>query len=144
MSWQTEAVPAPAGFWAMVRGRDTETMAIEIFSEVDNLQPLVVPRVEPFQDPHALRRWQEGASIDEKLVPSFASWLRQTHARTVAIGENERRLRSTMWAQWRLRGTDYEQHFAAFHRERWGIDNVCMEGGAREEQVQARARHGVI
>lgn len=144
MSWETEAVPPPVGLGELLRSRDTEKLAIETFHQLDNLHPQPVPKVEPFQDPAALRRWQSGSAMPEPLVASFGRWLRETTARSAVVNENERKLRSSTWAQWRLRGTDYEQHFIDFHRSKWGIDHVCADSAEREEQVQARARHGVV
>lgn len=146
MSWETQAVPPPVGLAELLRSRDTEKIAIETFSQLEthSLDPLKVPRVEPFQDLPALSRWQGGAPMPEALAIPFARWLRDTTERTGVVNENERRLRSTAWAQWRLRGTDYEQHFADFHRAKWGIDKIEYDSADREMQVQARARHGVV
>lgn len=146
MSWETQAVPPPAGLAELLLTGNTEKYAIETFHQLDTgrLDPLVVPRVEPFQDLPALKRWQGGAPMPEALAIPFSRWLRDTTARTDVVSENERRLRSTAWAQWRLRGTDYEQHFVDFHRTKWGIDNIEYDSADREMQVQARARHGVV
>jgi hypothetical protein len=54
-----------------------------------------------------------------------------------------RRLRATTWAQMRLRNVgDYWDVLAEWHRDQWGIGEVCEDSADRELQVQAVARNG--
>lgn len=137
------AVPPPAWLGDVLKRNDTERMAIETWADVNNLGPVHVPPPMDFQDPAVLRRWQNGAPIPEELVPSFAAWLLHTKRRSEQISENQRRLRASTWAQWRLRDVgDYFEQFAEFHRREWGITEVCEDSAEREMQIQAVARNG--
>jgi len=120
-----------------------QQVAIEVWNDIANLGPLVVPPKPHFENPSVLTRWQNGGQIPDSLVESFATWLEATRRRTNAITENERRLRNTTWAQMQLRDVgDYFEQFAAFHRDMWSIRDVCSDIAEREQQVQAVARNG--
>jgi len=136
----------PANFGALVARHGTqEAIALEVFHSMDSLAPQLVPHVDNFSNPTAYSRWQKGAPMPEALVPEFAAYLAQLVARSGVIAENERRLRATTWAQWTLAShgkQDYADMLARFHREQWGIAEVCSDSAEREAQVQAVARNG--
>lgn len=141
-------VPVPDNFLSVLHDamRNPEKFALETFHAINSLKPLSVPPPLAFQDPKALRAWQEhGTPIPDALVNAFSAWLSQTMVRTGIIEENKRRLRATTWAQRKfveLDKHDFARQLADFHRDEWGIVRVCEDSGECEEQLQAVARNG--
>jgi hypothetical protein len=136
----------PAGFGDVrvaVRNRDVEKIAQEIFHTLQFCGSIPVPPPPGFSDPKTLERWRKGVPMPDVLAPELVNWLESNSRRSAAIGENTRRLRSTTWAQVKLRQVgDYWEHFAAFHKREWGIVRVCIDDVEREAQVLECARRG--
>lgn len=123
--------------------RDTERLAIEVYQTLNEHSPRHVPPPKNVSNPAAIERWRRGGELPDTLLNEFAVWLSHTKNRSTVIEENVRRLRATTWAQMRLRNVgDYWDVLAEWHRDQWGIDEVCEDSADRELQVQAVARNG--
>lgn len=123
-----------------IANRDHVAIAVDIFHQLDSLMPPPMPARPYASQPDVFRAWRHGGSIPEALKAEFLEWLRQVAARTEAIEESKRRLRSTMWAEVTLRkaGThaDYAAMLTSHHRREWRIARVSDDSGEREKQIQ--------
>lgn len=120
--------------------RDHVSTAVEIFHALDTLMPAPLPPIVRFSQPDIVRAWRTGGLIPDALKGEFATWLDALHARTNAIEESKRRLRSTMWAEVTLRKAgshaDYAAMLTSHHRREWRIARVSDDSGEREKQIQ--------
>lgn len=127
---------------ADMKRRDGDKIARAVFDELSNLGPRHVPPPFAAHNPTAIGRWREGLPVKDEEIPDLAQWLAHTANRTTVISENTRRLHVTTWAQRRLRGTDFEQHFVEFHRHEWGLV-IGEDYEENERQLLAAARRGM-
>jgi hypothetical protein len=122
-----------------IKNRDYLDIAVRIFHELDNLQPVPMPAKPYASQPEVFAAWRCGGSIPEELKAEFRDWLTATTLRSSAHEENKRRLRSTAWAEVTLRaaGThaDYAAMLTSHHRREWGIPRVSTDMAEREQQI---------
>jgi hypothetical protein len=129
---------------AELKRRDGDKIARGVFQQLDLLGPVHVPPPFAISDPEIVKQWRAGGTLKDEHVEEFARWLTHTTNRSAAIGENERRLNTTTWAQDRLRAdSDYFEHFSQFHLERWGVEQWSDDARERADQVKACARRGM-
>lgn len=114
-------------------------IAMSTMHALDSLKPVPVPRRLEFSDPKVIDKWRIGGSIPDALQPEFKGWLAHTEERITALSENERRLRTTLWAHAELEKhgkRDFAQLLARFHRENWRIAAVSGDIAERETQIK--------
>jgi hypothetical protein len=131
---------------AEMKRRDGDKIARGVWQSIDSLGPVHVPP--PFAKSQGLReaikQWNHGGTIDENNVEEFTQWLAHTTARSKAVAENERRLNTTIWAHERLRWqSDYDERFAQFFLDAWGVEEWRDDPQERADQVKACARKGM-
>lgn len=123
-----------------IKNRDYVDIAVRIFHELDRLMPPPMAAAVRFSQPEVARAWRTGGVIPEALQVEFALWLQALRARTEAIEESKRRLRSTMWAEVTLRKSglhaDYAAMLTSHHRREWRIARVSDDSAEREKQIQ--------
>jgi hypothetical protein len=132
-------VPATAHQKHLLLEGTPQELAIQIFHELDTLHPTSIPTAPRFSDRGALEAWKRAqAPIPEVLKAEHLDWLERTIARSSALQENARRLRTSAFAEATLRNTehdDYAQTIAAFHREVWRIGHIPADRVKREQLV---------
>jgi len=122
--------------------QDPIATALAVIHQLEKLKPIRPVPVPPFSDPTMLEAWRNGAPMHETKHAEFAKWRETVSHRTYQIGENERRLRSTVWAEIALREShpDMAQLMAAFHSDMWRLDRVSDDQVEREKQIAERLR----
>lgn len=127
-----------------VRNRDQPTIALDVFKHLDSLRPPHLPDVVRFNPPELSRAWRDhGAAIPEQHRQQFEIWLAALTNRSGIVEEGKRRLRSTMWAEIMLRGTEHYEYanmLAQFHREEWLVAHVTEDSAERERQLLAAVK----
>jgi len=133
--------------FAEIRRRDGDKIARGVFQQLDSLGPVHVPPPFVYSSNDvrkAFEEWRSGAPLKDEHVEEFARWLEHTRTRSSRIGENERRLQTTIWAQERLCGEgDYYARFADFHLDAWGVEHWSEDPKERADQIKAAARRGM-
>lgn len=123
--------------------QDPTATALAVIHQLEILGPVQLTPFASFSKPDMLEAWRKGAPIPDDKKDEFKAWLESVALRTEQLGENERRLRSTIWAEMTLRRTahtDMAQLMAAFHHDRWKLDSVSDDQVEREKQIAGRLR----
>jgi hypothetical protein len=119
----------------ITHGHDMSAAAFDIYKHLDEHRPVHIPSLRSFSTPDLLKKWRTGSPMPEEYQAEFLTWMEAAQARTDRIQENQRRLRSTMWAESLLRGTEYQEYadsLAEFHRIQWRIAMVPPDRCERE------------
>lgn len=140
---------APSGFMTCIRARDQVTLAISVLHAIESLAPIEVPRVPPMSPeleslmsngPKTLPEGTDTATV--RLRAEHEGYCAKLLTRAGVKSENERRVRSTLWAEQCLRKHGHEEHevLRAFNRDVWGVnESASRDIAEREAQVRTHA-----
>ena len=122
---------------------DRDAIALEVLHSLDTMQPMDVPQLRlPSAQLQKLLDLRNPVSCPEELTLELEQFANSRLARANAKGENERRLRTLLWAEQWLRAAGRAEHclLRDFNREAWGVnESASRDIAEREAQVRAHA-----
>lgn len=110
---------------AVVRRRDNVAIALSVANALETMRPLDVPAAPvPSNELAELLDRRGPGTVPDHLGAAFAAYNAALMARYEARGENERRLRTVLWAEQCLREAGRIEHATVrrFCRTIWGIE----------------------
>jgi hypothetical protein len=140
----------PAQLRESLRAHDLGTWAVTVFGQLEGLRPSFIPPYPRTGNPRVDDVWRIGGELPGKKTPDGADaavFAGQTIARSLALGENERRLRTVIKALSALRKSEETKDFALiverFLREEWRIALVPNDALSQEKLVIDTARRPI-
>jgi hypothetical protein len=120
---------------------DSVSVALETMHACELMEPMAIPEM-PSLSPELfeLVNAPMPSSVPKQLRPEFDAYVNARTQRANARGENERRLRTLLWAEKTLRDHARDEHevLRAFNRDVWGVtEPAASDVAAMEAQVRA-------
>lgn len=108
----------------LIRSQDVLAIARSVLNALDTMRPVPVPAMPvPSDELCALLDKHTPTSVPEHMAAEFTAYEQAMLRRYNARGENERRLRTLLWAEQLLRERGEADHIQLrrFNRDHWGM-----------------------